>query len=61
MRHEEPCPALDHRPCGPVRAVLTLYNGNRILLCRDDTDDWLDRADDDPALEPVDIAWRSYA
>lgn len=56
-KHPDPCPAPDHRPCGPVVAALRLYNGNQVWLCKDDLDSWLDMADDGEIEEPVQLRW----
>jgi hypothetical protein len=55
--HAEPCPAPDHRPCGPVAAVIRLQSGNLVQLCKDDLDHWLDTADAGELEEPEALRW----
>lgn len=43
--------------CGPVVVLWRCRNGNSIPLCQVCVDAWLDQADDEPILEPLNLWW----
>lgn len=55
---------LARNPGEPAERAVAIYsfaNGNQIPLCQRHLDIWLDNADDDPTMEPSELAWLAAA